>query len=61
MKRAGGMPMSTLYNDFGLLIGKLLPDRYRCSAALVTSDKHTDGVAYLQTCTPIWPVMAGGK
>lgn len=49
------------YNDFHLLVGKLCPERYGCSIGVVTSDKDEASLAYLQTCTPLWPVMPAGK
>ena len=49
------------YNDFSLLVGKLLPEHCRASVAILTSEQDAANLGYIQTCTPIWPAMPGGK
>ncbi|HEV7405645.1 MAG TPA: SseB family protein [Chthoniobacteraceae bacterium] len=45
-----------LFNDFLIMVEKLRPPYLRVNCAGVTSDA-TASVEYLQSCTPLWPVV----
>lgn len=47
------------YNDFGLLVAKLVPKPVNSSTAVVTTD-GAGNLDYLQQCTPLWPVVGAG-
>ncbi len=47
------------YNDFRLLVSKLIPDSCETICAAVTSEDQA-ALTYLQSCTPLWPEIAGG-
>ena len=46
------------FNDFSLMIGRLTPDHLTIEIGVITPDNEA-GIAYLKTCTPLWPVMPG--
>lgn len=43
------------YNDFGLMLGRLLP-KGMTSATAVMTEKDKEGMAFLQRNKPLWPV-----
>ncbi len=44
------------YNDFSVLVGRLMPDGTEAVLSVVTSGQDAN-LEYLKTCTPLWPVL----
>lgn len=44
------------YNDFSLLVGRLIPEGCQSMIGVVTPEDES-ALVYLQTCTPLWPVL----
>lgn len=47
------------YNDFSLMIGKLVPPHLKMLCAAVTSEDQRT-IAFLQNQTPLWPLTKAG-
>jgi hypothetical protein len=43
------------FNDFGLMVGRLMPEGIGSAVGVVTEGDEA-GMAFLQRCTPLWPV-----
>jgi hypothetical protein len=46
------------YNDFRLMVSRAAPQSCRVSVG-ITQEDDEKGMAYIQSCTPVWPVMPG--
>ena len=52
-------PDPIFYNDFSLMIGKLVPPHLQMLCAAVTSEDQRT-IAFLQNQTPLWPLTKAG-
>ena len=44
------------YNDFRLMASRVTPEPYQVSIGVANEDDEA-GVAFIQRCPPVWPVM----
>jgi hypothetical protein len=46
------------FNDFSLMVTRLKPKGFEVAVAAARLE-DAEGMAFLQRCTPLWPVIAG--
>lgn len=46
------------YNDFRLMASRVAPKPYEVSIGVANEDDE-EGMAFIQRCTPVWPVIVG--